>query len=86
MANIVFSKNVGFIEQKAGRDDGTIATLHKSWDYMHWVGHIPGLFDVNEWVASKVPLGNWNRLIHVTDTFEVSHLSEISLTMSTYIE
>ncbi|TAQ84790.1 hypothetical protein B7494_g6894 [Chlorociboria aeruginascens] len=70
MANIVFSQSVGFIDQKGGKDDGTIETLHKSWDYMHWVGYIPGLFDVNEWVARNLPLISRNHLIHVTDTFE----------------
>jgi hypothetical protein len=57
----VFGKSIGVVA--VGKDDGSIESLIKGWEYMHWASHAPILHKVNNWCVKLTGRNIWGKRV-----------------------
>jgi hypothetical protein len=63
----------------ARNDDGSISSLVKGWEHMHWITHIPSLHKLNVLCAKLTGRHIWGEQIRGSSTvFQVSPLSYLA--------
>jgi hypothetical protein len=57
----VFGKSIGRVI--VGKDDGSIESLIKGWEYVHWASHAPILHKVHNWCVKLTGRNLWGKRV-----------------------